>query len=180
MVCAACDVEMACEAILWLACGVVSPGGISPGGISRGAVSLPGGAKVHCWDGKGSGSVHQGSAAAQLATAGLPRLPFGPTALPPPAGQQLLRYAASLHLLDVLPDVMLVDDLQLLLDLPPAPGDRRPRDMAHCRVLAVLHDAVVSHRGGGGGCTRAWAVPWAPCGLQGKTAGGYTCATMPF
>lgn len=56
----------------------------------------------------------------------------------------LLRYVSSLHLLDILPDVLLVDDLHTLLDLPPA--DRRPRDMGACRIMALLHDAVVSQR----------------------------------
>ena len=76
------------------------------------------------------------------------------------AGPSLLRYASSLHLLDVLPDAVLIDDLPPLLDLPSGGGgggDRRPgRDVAACKVLAVLHDAVV-RRGEPGACGRGFA-----------------------
>lgn len=41
------------------------------------------------------------------------------------------------------PDLLAVDDLHALADLPA--GDRpRPRDMALCRILAGLHEAAVS------------------------------------
>ena len=61
---------------------------------------------------------------------------------------------SHLHLMDPpLPDALLVDDLHLLSDLPPPAtgaggggGDHRPRprDMALCRILASLYEAVVS------------------------------------
>lgn len=60
-----------------------------------------------------------------------------------------------MHALAPPPDLLLVDDLHALVDLPA--GDRpRPRDMALCRVLAALHEAAV---GGGRGRARvreAW------------------------
>eukprot|EP00887_Chlorella_sp_A99_P007725 scaffold20.g7725.t1 len=64
------------------------------------------------------------------------------------SGEELLRYAASIHLVDAPPDVILVDDLHLLCDLPPPGGDhpRWPRAQAApaalCRVLALLADAA--------------------------------------
>ena len=73
----------------------------------------------------------------------------------PPAGAELLRYASLLQLLQPPPDLLLVDDLHTLLDLPAA--DRpRPRDMALCRVLAALREAVVS---GGGIPAQGWCEP---------------------
>lgn len=77
---------------------------------------------------------------------------------PPPAGYELLRYAASVHCLAPPPDALLVDDLHLLAaDLAASHGGHdarpRPRDMALCRLLATLHEAAVRGTGAGaGGC----------------------------
>ncbi|EFN54821.1 hypothetical protein CHLNCDRAFT_134828 [Chlorella variabilis] len=58
------------------------------------------------------------------------------------SGTDLLRYVSLIHALPAgPPDLLLVDDLHALADLPA--GDRsRPRDMALCRILASLHEAA--------------------------------------
>lgn len=63
-----------------------------------------------------------------------------------PAGLELLRYVSLIHALPGgPPDLLLVDDLHTLAELPAA--DRpRPRDMALCRILASLHEAAVRHQ----------------------------------
>lgn len=75
--------------------------------------------------------------------------------LPAPlaAGPELLRYLSHIHVLHPLPDVLLVDDLHSLTDLPSGGSERpRPRDMALCRILASLHEAAV-RRGSSKGCS---------------------------
>lgn len=66
--------------------------------------------------------------------------------LPIAAGAELLRFVSLIHVLPGgAPALLVVDDLHALADLPA--GDRpRPRDMALCRILAALHEAVVSTR----------------------------------
>lgn len=58
------------------------------------------------------------------------------------SGLELLRYVSLIHALPGgPPDLLLVDDLHTLAELPAA--DRpRPRDMALCRILASLHEAA--------------------------------------
>lgn len=71
--------------------------------------------------------------------------------LPPTTGYELLRFMSLVHVLGPPPDALLVDDLHTLADLPAAPDRHRPRDMALCRILAAMHEAVVSGAEGAGG-----------------------------
>lgn len=85
-------------------------------------------------------------AARALTTAATPRRHTSCCFPPPPClatGTDLLRYVSLIHALPAgPPDLLLVDDLHALADLPA--GDRsRPRDMALCRILASLHEAAV-------------------------------------
>lgn len=58
-------------------------------------------------------------------------------------GSELLRYVSLFHVAHTPPDLLLVDDLHTLADLPSSGDHRpRPRDMALCRILASLREAT--------------------------------------